>query len=71
MAKFQGSHGLLVVADVVSSIHQAHAGQPKVCQFDVPIAGDEQVVGLQIPVDDSLHRVTRVSVSTQHKRAPC
>ncbi len=48
-------HGLLVMAHVVSAVHQTNAGQTKVCQLHVPIAGNEQVVWFQVPVDDALH----------------
>lgn len=51
----QGSgclHGL--GRHIVCPINDANARQAKVCQLDMPLARDEQVIRLEITVDDSL-----------------
>ena len=55
------SHGL-GCGHVVRPVNDANAGQPKVCQLDMPLTGDEQVVWLQISMNDGLHR-TKSSAS--------
>lgn len=55
------SHGLLVMTHVVSTVHQAHAGEPKICQLDMSIACYQQIVWLQVAVNDPLHQAGLLS----------
>lgn len=56
------SHGL--GGHVVSAVNDADAGQPKVCQLDMALAGNEEVVWLQVPVDDGLQDTHSEQVCT-------
>ena len=44
---------------IVGPVNDTNAGQAKVCQLDVPLAGDQQVVWLQIAMNDCLQEQTR------------
>lgn len=48
---------------VVCAVNDTNARQAKVCQLDVPLAGDEQVVWLEITVDDSLQEQSQIGLS--------
>lgn len=48
---------------VVCAVNDANARQAEVCQLDMPLAGNEQVVWLEITVDDSLQQQSQSGLS--------